>query len=595
MELHFFDWFFICGFFVVSLGIGLSVTRRAGQSTEEFFLSGRSMPWWLLGVSMVATTFSSDTPNLVTDIVRTHGVAGNWMWWAFLLTGMLTAFVYARLWRKSDALTDIEFYELRYSGKSAAFLRGFRAVYLGLFFNTIVMASVTLAAMKIAGILLGWSPWQTGLIAGSVTVIYSAAGGLRGVLLTDFLLFIAAMTGSLLAAWWLVGLPEIGGLGNLLTHENVRDRLSLFPDFSNWELALTIFIIPLAVQWWSVWYPGAEPGGGSYLAQRMLAARNERGAAKASLFFNVAHYALRPWPWIIVALCSLVVFPDVASIEEAFPNLPEGLAGHDLGYPAMLTYLPPGLLGLVMASLIAAYMSTASTQINLGSSYLVHDFYRRFLRPEASEKELVFAGRLSTVLLMVFAVLVALALSNALEAFSIILQIGAGTGLIFILRWFWWRINAVAELAAMAISFGIAVYFTFLHPHTGLPAIDGWHRLVLGVAITTVGWISVMYLTRPTDKEKLFAFYRAIQPGGPGWAKIVGEAEREGVDLGGKHEGWNLPAGILCMFLACVAVYSSMFATGYWIYGDAVPAAVLTAVAVLSMVLLGRSWQRLRW
>lgn len=593
--MHFLDWFFIVGFFVISLAVGLAVSRRAGRSSEEFFLSGRNMPWWLLGVSMVATTFSSDTPNLVTDIVRTHGVAGNWMWWAFLLTGMLTAFVYAGLWRKSGVFTDIEFYELRYSGKPAAFLRGFRAVYLGLFFNTLVMASVTLAAMKIAGILLGWAPWQTGLIAGTVTVIYSAAGGLRGVLLTDFLLFIAAMTGSILGAWWLAGIPEVGGLGELLTHENVRGRLSLLPDFTDWELALSIFIIPLAVQWWSVWYPGAEPGGGSYLAQRMLAARDEKGAAKASLLFNVAHYALRPWPWIVVALCSLVVFPDIASIQAAFPNLPAGLAGHDLGYPAMLTYLPPGLLGLVMASLIAAYMSTASTQLNLGSAYLVHDFYRRFLRPGASERELVFAGRLSTVLLMILSVLLALTLSHSLEAFSILLQVGAGTGLIFILRWFWWRINAVAELAAMAISFGAALYFHLLHPLTGLPEISGWQRLVAGVAITTVGWIVAMYLTAPTDKEKLYSFYRAIRPGGAGWAKVVRQAQEEGVTLGGGRADWNVPAGILCMFLGCVAVYSTMFATGYWIYGQTLPAILLTLAASVSALLLSRAWGRLKW
>lgn len=595
MELHFWDWFFIIGFFVIALIIGLSVTRKASESAEEYFLSGRSMPWWLLGVSMVATTFSSDTPNLVTDIVRTHGVAGNWLWWAFLLTGMLTTFVYAKLWRRSEALTDIEFYELRYSGKSAAFLRGFRAVYLGLLFNTLIMAAVTLAAMKIAGILLGWSPWFTGLVAGSVTVIYAAAGGLRGVLLTDFILFIAAMIGSIGAAWYLVGLPEIGGLSALMAHENVRGQLAVFPDFSNWELALTVFIIPLAVQWWSVWYPGAEPGGGSYLAQRMLAARNENDAVKASLLFNVAHYALRPWPWIIVALCSLVVFPEVTSIQEAFPNLPAGLAGHDLGYPAMLTFLPAGLLGLVMASLIAAYMSTASTQINLGASYLVHDFYRRFLHPEASQRELVFAGRVSSVLLMVLAFLLALTLQNALEAFSIILQIGAGTGLIFILRWFWWRINAVVELAGMIISFVVALYFHLLHPLTPLPAVDGWQRLVWGVSITTVGWIVTMLLTRPTEKEKLYSFYRTIQPGGPGWKRVIREAEKEGVDLGSQEAGWSVPHGILCMFLGCIVVYSALFAAGYWIYGNLILGSFLTVLMIVTIFLLNKAWAKLKW
>ncbi|HLS29084.1 MAG TPA: sodium:solute symporter family protein [Opitutales bacterium] len=595
MQLHFWDWIFIGGFLAVSLIVGLSVSRKASKNTEEYFLSGRNMPWWLLGVSMVATTFSSDTPNLVTDLVRTHGVAGNWLWWAFLLTGMLTTFVYANLWRRSNVLTDIEFYELRYSGKPAAFLRGFRAVYLGLFFNTLVMAAVTLAAMKIANIMLGWSPLQTGLIAGLVTVIYSAAGGLRGVLLTDFLQFVAAMTGSILAAWWLLGLPEIGGLANLLAHEEVKGKLSIFPDFSNWELALTIFIIPLAVQWWSVWYPGSEPGGGSYIAQRMLAARDEQGAAKASLFFNVAHYALRPWPWIIVALCSLVIFPDIASIQEAFPDMPADKTGHDLGYPAMLTFLPPGLLGLVMASLIAAYMSTASTQLNLGASYLVNDFYQRFMKPEASQRELVFAGRVSTVLLMVLSVLLALSLQHALEIFSIILQVGAGTGLIFILRWFWWRINAWAELSGMAISFAVALYLQIVHPVLPLPPIDGWLRLVTGVAVTTIGWLTVMYLTRPTDKEKLYSFYKSIQPGGPGWKKIISEAASEGEDLTeGRGEEWSVPTGILCMLLGCVGVYAAIFATGYWIYGKIGLALTMTIIAIAALFLLSRAWTRLR-
>ncbi len=590
MQLHPFDWVLIAGYFVVCVWIGLAVRRRAGRNSTEFFLAGRNMPWWLLGVSMVATTFSADTPNLVSDIVRTHGVAGNWVWWAFLLTGMLTAFIYARMWRRSGVFTDIEFYELRYSGKPAAFLRGFRALYLGLMFNVLVMASVTLAAMKIAGVILGWEPWQTGLIAGTVTVIYSAAGGLRGVLLTDLLLFIGAMTGSILAAWWLVGIPEIGGLGPLLEHENVRDRLSILPDFDNWELVLTVLIIPLAVQWWSVWYPGAEPGGGSYQAQRMLAARDEKGAAAASVLFNVAHYALRPWPWIIVALCSLVVFPDLDSLKDAFPDLPIGIVGEDLGYSAMLTYLPPGLLGLAMASLIAAYMSTASTHINLGASYLVNDFYKRFVRTEAGEKELVFVGRVSTVVILLLAILFALSLRHALEAFSIILQIGAGTGLIFILRWFWWRITAIAEITAMVVSFAVALYFHFLLPETA-----SWQRLLIGVAITTVSWVTVTLITPPASKETLYSFYRKVRPGGPGWRKVRDQAAREGISLEPEGEGWHVPSGILCMFLGCVSIYGALFATGFWIYGEILQAILLTVVSIVGIVFLNRAWRRLTW
>jgi solute:Na+ symporter, SSS family len=465
-----------------------------------------------------------------------------------------------------------------------------------LFFNVLIIASVTLAAMKIGGVLMGWSPLQTALIAGAVTVIYSATGGLRGVLLTDFLLFLAAMTGAILAAWWVVGLPEVGGMAALLSHENVRGRLGIFPDFTRWEVLVPVFIIPLAVQWWSVWYPGAEPGGGSYQAQRMLAARDEKGAAAASLLFNVAHYALRPWPWIIVALCSLVVFPDLDSLREAFPDVAVGIVGHDMAYPAMLTFLPAGLLGLAVASLIAAYMSTVSTQLNLGSAYLVHDFYRRFLRPEASEKELVRAGRVSTVLLMVLAIPLALALSSALEAFAILLQIGAGTGLIFILRWFWWRINAMAEIAAMAISFLVALYFQFVHPWTNLPELLAWQRLVIGVAITTAGWIVVMFLTAPTAKETLYRFYQSVQPGGPGWRKVRADAVGEGVPLTrGEEEKWNVPVGILCMFLGCLTVYAALFATGFWIYREYSPAMVLSVVAIVAAWFLSRAWKRLTW
>ncbi|MDX1733341.1 MAG: sodium:solute symporter family protein, partial [Halioglobus sp.] len=449
MHLQWIDGAIIAAFIGLSLVVGIYVSRRAGASTQSYFLSGRNMPWWLLGTSMVATTFSTDTPNLVTDIVRTSGVAGNWVWWAFLLTGMLTTFIYARLWRRSGVLTDLEFYEIRYSGRAAGFLRGFRALYLGVFFNIMVMASVTLAAIKIGAVMLGLTPLQTVLIAGVATAIFSAAGGFIGVVLTDLILFLLSMTGAVAAAVVAVNHPEVGGLGALLAHPALEGKLSVLPDFSNTEMALAVFIIPLAVQWWSVWYPGSEPGGGGYVAQRMLAARDENNAMAAVLLFQFAHYALRPWPWILVALASLVVFPDLASLQAAFPDLQQSVVRHDLAYPAMLTFLPAGLLGLVLASLISAYMSTMSTQVNWGASYVVNDFYRRFLKPDASERELVRAGRLTTILLMVAACTFALYLENALQAFSILLTVGAGTGLLFILRWFWWRINAWSEISAM--------------------------------------------------------------------------------------------------------------------------------------------------
>lgn len=611
MALQFIDWVIIGFFFIFVLAVGIAVSRRAGKSSGEFFLSGRRMPWWLLGMSMVATTFSTDTPNLVTDIVRTNGVAGNWVWWAFLLTGMLTVFVYARLWRRSGVLTDIEFYELRYSGKPAAFLRGFRAVYLGLFFNVMIMATVTLAAIKIGGVVLGLQPWQTVLVAGLVTVIFSSLGGFLGVLLTDMLLFVVAMIGAVSAAVVAVNLPEVGGLENLFTHDAVQGKLSLLPDFDNTEMVITLLIVPLAVQWWSVWYPGSEPGGGGYIAQRILAAKNEQHAIGATLFFNAAHYALRPWPWILVALASLVVFPDLESIRTAFPNVDPGIVKHDLAYPAMLTFLPAGLLGLVIASLISAYMSTISTQLNLASSYVVNDFYQRFVRPEATEKELVRAGRVTTVLLMVMAASLALMLQNALQAFGILLQIGAGTGLLFILRWFWWRINAISEITAMTVSFLVALFFFAQDRYisadvqaliaSGLSDSEailkaggflGWQKLVLGVAITTPCWIGVTLITRPTSDKTLRNFYRLIRPGGVGWNRVIEQSKLDGDPITQTAERGVLPIGVLCMVLGCFAVYSALFATGQWMYGNYTSATVLTVVAAVATAGLLKLWSK---
>jgi len=584
------DWTIVSVYLLVVLAVGVALARRAGKSAGEFFLSSRDMPWWLLGTSMVATTFSTDTPNLVTDIVRTGGVAGNWVWWAFLLTGMLTTFVYARLWRRSGVTTDVEFYELRYSGKWAGFLRGFRAVYLGGFFNIMIMASVTLATIKIGGVLFGIGPLPIVIGAGSVTVLYSMMGGLTGVLVTDFILFIVAMTGSVAAAWYALDRPEVGGLAGLLTHPQVASRLSFFPDFSDPGTAAAIFIVPIAVQWWSAWYPGAEPGGGGYVAQRMLAAKSEGHAQGATLFFNVAHYALRPWPWILVALASLVVFPDLAALRAAFPHLAANVVQNDLAYPAMLTFLPAGLLGLVVASLAAAYMSTISTHLNWGASYLVNDLYRRLIRPDADERQLVRVGRWSTVGLMAVAGLVALALTNALQAFQILLQIGAGTGLLFLLRWFWWRINAAAELAAMCVSFLIAVWFQFGHERLFGARMAPWQELAAGAAITTIAWISTALLTRPTAEATLRSFYRTTRPGGRGWAVVVRRAAADGEPL---PEGLaRLPAGIAAMALGSLAVYCALFATGMMLYGRSTPALALAAASVASALGIRALWKR---
>jgi solute:Na+ symporter, SSS family len=593
MRLAALDWLIVSAYFTAALGIGVWASRRAARDTGQFFLSGRTMPWWLLGVSMVATTFSTDTPNLVTDIVRQNGVSGNWVWWAFLLTGMLTVFVYAKLWRRAGVMTDLEFYEIRYGGRPAAFLRGFRAVYLGVFFNVMIMATVTLAAIKIAGVLLGVSPATTILVAGGVTVAFSALGGLTGVLLTDFLLFFTALAGSIAAAVVAVGHPAVGGLGGLLTAPEVAGRLSLLPDFSDPAAFLPLFVIPLAVQWWSVWYPGAEPGGGGYIAQRMLSARDEKDATAATLLFNIAHYAIRPWPWILVALASLVVFPTVDAIQEAFPGLAPGILGHDLAYPAMLTFMPAGLLGLVVASLAAAYMSTMSTHLNWGSSYVVHDVWRRFVEPDAPERRLVLLGRMVTVLLMVLAAAVALWLTHALQAFQILLQIGAGTGLLFILRWFWWRINAFSELTAMVVSFLVAFWLELVQPRLFPDLVpEPSIRLIIGVAITTVAWVVVTFLTRPVDDVTLRRFYRIARPGGPGWARIARRAAAAGDPIPDPTGDWTVPQGILAMTAGVLAVYSALFATGYWIYGRWVLAAVLTAVAAAAAVALASIWGR---
>ena len=594
MKLEVIDWAILVIFFIILLSIGFFASKRAGKSVNDFFLSGRNMPWWLLGISMVATTFSADTPNLVTDIVRTNGVSGNWVWWAFLLTGMLTVFVYAKLWRRSEVLTDLEFYELRYGGKGAAFLRGFRALYLGVFFNVMIMASVCLAGIKIGSVMLGLSPAQTLLIAATVTVLYSSLGGLKGVIMTDFFQFGLAMVATFWAAIVIINLPEVGGLDKLITHPNITPKLDLIPDFSNRDLFLVVFVLPIAVQWWSVWYPGAEPGGGGYVAQRMLSAKNENHAVWATLLFNFMHYAVRPWPWILIALASIIVFPNLNDLKVAFPDVDKSIVGHDLAYPAMLTKLPSGLLGLLLASLAAAFMSTIASHLNWGSSYVVNDFYRRFFDPGASEKKLVFLGRLTTIILMIFSCIIALLLSNALQAFSILLQIGAGTGLLFILRWFWYRINIYSEISAMIISFLVALYLQIVHPRIGFEVISTEIQLIIGVSITTFSWILITYLTPSEDKKVLRDFYKKIQPGGIGWKKVVDDAKKEGVNIEGNKEAWDVPTGIICMVLGCLFVYSILFSIGSLLYSKYTVAASLLVISFVSLFFLQKAWKKLK-
>jgi Na+/proline symporter len=579
------DWIIVATSIVVSFIPAIVLARRAGSSTAEFFTSGRAAPWWLIGVSMVATTFSTDTPNLVTNIVRTSGVAGNWVWWAFLLTGMATVFFYARLWRRSGVLTDLEFYEIRYSGKPATFVRGFRALYLGLFFNCVIMATVNLAAAKIANVLLGWPMSKTLLICAALNVAFAATSGLWGVLVTDFIQFGVAMTGSVAAAVYAVKQPQVGGLGQLFARTDPR-TLALVPDFGDWSTALAVMIVPLTIQWWSVWYPGAEPGGGSYIAQRMLAARTEKDALGGTLFFNFAHYALRPWPWVIVALSSILVFPTLDDIRRTFPYVDASLIGHDMAYPAMLTFLPAGLLGLMVAGLLAAYVSTISTHLNWGTSYIVHDFYRRFMKPGAEERHYILVGRLVTGALMVVAGLLTFALSTAQASFNLLLSVGAGTGLIYLMRWYWWRINAWSEIAAMVSSFAVAVAF-FIAGKNGA-TIAANTSLLITIAVTTVVWVAATYLTAPTDRSTLVAFFRLVRPPGAGWTPIRGE-----VGLSGSPD--SIAQSLLGWVLGCLVIYAALFGAGSYLYGYTTQGIVWTIVFVVCgaglIRLIARLWR----
>lgn len=736
MALQLIDWIIVGAFIAVIVMIGLIVSRRASSSSAEFFLGGRTMPWWLLGVSMVACTFSCDTPNLVTGMVRGGGVVANWGWWAFLITGMVTVFIYAQLWRRSKVMTDLEFYELRYSGKSAAFIRGFRSLYLGIFFNCLIMGSVTLAAIKIGQVIFDVEPWVAVVLGSIGVVIYAVAGGIKSCIWADFFQYTIAMFGAVYAAIVACRQPEVGGLTNLLQHSAVVEKLSWMPDFSTWLAWVPLLLLPIAVQWWAVWYPGAEPGGGGYIAQRMLAAKDEKNAIGATLFFNFMHYAVRPWPWIIVALASMICFPTLESIKSQFPGIDPVYLKQDIAYPVMISRLGPGFLGLVVASLIAAYMSTIGTHLNWGSSYAVNDFYKRFWRKDASEKELVLAGRVCTVVLMVIAGFFALTfLEDANQSFEILLLSGAGTGAIYILRWFWWRINAwteiVAMIAATVVAFwlvlgvgnegtlamyigtnsvkdrvfaiedaetvkaittqqdqaaakltqlGIEVdelakswrtarkesdtardsaraaydvkfdelnalrsatsvttlvdqmteaawrkdldeYYTAQNQwqlerinkrrsNSGLEAkqlsdvsvafaglvSDGkvyiYHpdlanlkfpvQLLICVIVVTLSWLAATLFTPAVDTKTLRSFYKLCHPGGPGWKKVVADARADGEEIDQKNAigDWKLPVQILCVFLGCVAIYSSLFSVGNFVYGNKAWGFILIGVTV---------------
>jgi len=577
------DWFIVLTSIAVSFLPALWLARRAGRDSAEFFTSGQAAPWWLIGVSMVATTFSTDTPNLVANLVREGGVAANWVWWSFLITGMATVFFYARLWRRIGVLTDLEFYELRYSGAPARWVRGFRAVYLGLFFNVVIMASVNLAAAKIANVLLGWPIGQTLVVCSVLNVAFAATSGLWGVMATDFLQFGIAIAGSVVAAVFALRRPEVGGLDGLVRQIS-PETTRLLPDLTNLDVAVPLLIVPLAIQSWATWYPGAEPGGGSYIAQRMLAARSERDALSGTLLFNVAHYAVRPWPWIIVALCSMLVFPTVADIGRAIPHVDPKLLGNDMAYPAMLTLLPAGLLGLVVAGLLSAYVSTISTHLNWGTSYLVHDFYRRFLRPSESERHYVQIGRITSAVLMLVAALFTLVLESARSSFELLLSVGAGTGLLYLLRWFWWRINAWSEIAAMASSFVLAIAL-FVAQRRGA-AIPSHISLIVMVAVTTVVWVCTAFMTRPTDAVTLRNFYRRARPGGPGWSAIRAECPDVSPADNTTHSFIGWASGV-------ALVYGALLGMGQLLLGRVALGFIGVSIAVVAAVVLTRTLPKL--
>lgn len=589
MQLSLLDWVIAIIAIVICFIPALFVGKRSSKNTSEFFASGRSVPWWLAGLSMVATTFSSDTPNLVTDIVRREGVAGNWVWWAFVLTGVATVFFYARLWRRSGVLTDLEFYEIRYSGKAASGVRGFRAVYLGLFFNCLIMATVNLAACKIAAVLFGLPRWQTLVFVGLLNVAFAAHSGLWGVLIIDMIQFFVKMTAVIAAAYFAVTLPEVGGLSGLvekvsaLQGPNNIQYLNFFPDFqNNWDLAVAVFILPIAVQWWAVWYPGAEPGGGSYIAQRMLASKSEKDALGSVLFFNVAHYVLRPFPWILVALASLIIYPQLSDIQEAFPHLDSSLIGHDIAYPAMLKFLPIGFIGLMVGGLVAANSSTILTHLNWGASYLVHDFYRRFINTEGTEKHYVFAGRIATILLFLVSSALVFVLETAKDSFDIILQVGAGTGLLYLVRWYWWRVNAWCEVVAMISSFVVSVGFIFLQKQ-GVYSTTTAEKLIITIIITTICWLLAAYFAPQTDKKTLIDFYLKVRPAGPGWAKIRREA---GITEDEVAKGDNIPLAMLGWLAGCILIWSSLFTVGSFLYGRNSQGIILLIASIISGIAL---------
>ena len=603
MALTAIDWAIVVAYFALSIGIGLYFTKRGGESLNEYFLSGRQVSWWLAGASMVATTFAADTPLVVTGLVSQHGVAGNWLWWNMLMSGMLTVFFFARLWRRAHVMTDVEFAEIRYSGKPAAALRGFRALYLAIPINLIILGWVTKAMIKILTISLGLRDVSLlGMnVSGEViavgicfiiTVAYSAGAGMWAVLWTDLVQFVIKMSAVIVLAVYAV--RAVGGMGKLkeglTAHFGSADAaLSVLPvkitptgiEAYAWMplLALAVF---LSVQWWAAWYPGAEPGGGGYVAQRIFSAKTERDGVLATLFFNVAHYAIRPWPWIITGLCTILLYPSGVQCAACVPN------DHEAAYvQAFVDLLPTPWRGFMMAGFAAAYMSTVGTQLNWGASYLVNDFYKRFINRTGTEKHYVAISRWATVFLFLASAVVTHYLGTIEGAWKFLLALGSGTGLVLILRWYWWRINAWSEISAMISSFVVSIAaIQLLKPRfpAGDLRADATVMLVT-VAVSTVVWLGVTFATKPEPDRVLEAFYRRVRPGGPGWATVSTRAGFGRESIPGGALAWtNWIAGI-------VAVYSSLFGIGKIILGDLVQGLVMLVVAVIAFAWIARSFR----
>jgi SSS family solute:Na+ symporter len=584
MNLSILDWTVIAAYFLFNLGIGIYYARRATGSTSEFFLSGRNVPWWLAGTSMVATTFAADTPLAVTGFVAKNGIAGNWLWWNFVMSGMLTVFLYARLWRRAGVMTDIEFAELRYSGKPAAFLRGFRALYLGLPINCIILGWVNLAMVKILQITLGLSKSGAILVVIGMllfTAFYTAISGLWGVLVTDLFQFALKMGMVIVLA--ILAVNAVGGIDQLKTKIGAMDaaagsgsRLAFFPEFDSiWMPAITLFVY-LAVIWWSTWYPGAEPGGGGYIAQRIFSAKNEKHGLLATLWFNIAHYALRPWPWILTALASLILYPDLVDKESGYIKT--------LLDPSVF---PTYLRGFMLAAFAAAYMSTIGTQLNWGASYVINDFYRRFVKRSATEKHYVIASQLVTVLLMMASLIVTFYMESIGGAWKLLLVTGAGTGTVLLLRWFWWRINAWSEVSAMICAAVVSIFLQkFLGWDSDKP-IDFAYLMLVTVGVTSLVWITVTFMTNAEPTDKLIAFYRRVRPEGPGWNGIAAQA-----GLSAAHAQGRLSLQFLNWILGCALIYGSLFGIGKLIFKEWGLGSLYLLIAIIAGVLISRNLSR---